>query len=742
MLERRRFLSLLSIMIVLTLTVGSIAIISLYNAAVFQLRERLRETAQSQARLMEAVARFDKVHSQNDNPKGAAAATLSQIVDARNHYKGFGDTGEFTLAKLENNKIVFLISHRHYDLDNPKPVPLDSKLAEPMRRALLGESGTIVGIDYRGVKVLAAHEPVTELNFGIVAKIDLSEIRKPFVKAGTLAGIAAFVLILFGVYLFYRISNPMLKILEQKKKDLEMLVSQRTLALEKSNDELNREIGKRKHAFEEIRIYERIFAASTEHISFIDRNYVYQAVNETYLSAHNKKRDEIIGKTIPELMGADIFETMIKERVDSCLAGKKIKYQDWFEFNTTGRRFMDVVYFPYIDENGKISGLVVDSRDITERKIAENQLLESEQRFRKAILHAPYQVMMHAEGEVIQLSNSWSEITGYTIEDIPTIKDWINRAYGTSKLGSKMNDAIFKLYDLKESETIHEGEWPIKTKLGETRIWDFSTAPLGILSDGRRGVISMASDVTERRQLEEQLRQSQKMEAVGTLAGGIAHDFNTLIGTIIGYTNVISNDIQLDSPIQDDLEAITKVANRAKKLVKQIRDFSRPNNTEKEPIDIILTIRSSLEFVRNLIPKTIRIEESYEIEGQMIYANEDQINQVLVNLFTNASDFMDSHEGKLKVFLEKVNTEEEIRPLLDIQPGSYIKLSVTDNGRGIDPVVLNRVFDPYFTTKKIGKGSGLGLSIVHSIIKSHQGYIFAESKLSEGATFTIFLPTM
>ena len=153
----------------------------LYQAAIDEERDRLMESAQSQARLIEAVARFDAVQSA-DFPEGSSAATISQIVDAHKNFKGVGETGEFTLARREGEQIVFLLSHRHQDLEDVKPVPWDSQLAQPMRLALSGFSGTVIAVDYRGERVLAAHEPVAELELGIVAKIDLAEVRAPFIQ--------------------------------------------------------------------------------------------------------------------------------------------------------------------------------------------------------------------------------------------------------------------------------------------------------------------------------------------------------------------------------------------------------------------------------------------------------------------------------------------------------------------------------------------------------------------------------
>jgi hypothetical protein len=210
MTPRKRILFLILIMTSIVLVIEAITIGILYHTAITEQKSRLEETAQSQARLIEAVARFNKVYS-SDYPYGARQATIDQIKDAHSQYRGFGKTGEFTLSTKENNQIVFLLSHRHYDLDNPKSVPWDSGLAEPMRLALSGKSGTIIGIDYRGKTVLAAHEPVAELDLGIVAKIDLSEIRAPFVKAAFISGLLAIVIIALGTGLFFKITDPLLK---------------------------------------------------------------------------------------------------------------------------------------------------------------------------------------------------------------------------------------------------------------------------------------------------------------------------------------------------------------------------------------------------------------------------------------------------------------------------------------------------------------------------------------------------
>jgi len=224
MTERARVLVLILIMTMGLLLVTGITIGILYSAAFDEEKARLTETAQGQARLIEAVARYDTVHS-TEFPGGSDAATLQQVVDAHREYRGFGETGEFTLARKEGALIVFILEHRHTQVQQPEPIPFDSNLAEPMRRALSGQSGTVVGLDYRGATVLAAFEPVKVLDLGIVAKIDLVEVQEPFWRAGLFAvGFSLFVAVA-GAILLVRISNPLIAELEDRSHQLERSVA-------------------------------------------------------------------------------------------------------------------------------------------------------------------------------------------------------------------------------------------------------------------------------------------------------------------------------------------------------------------------------------------------------------------------------------------------------------------------------------------------------------------------------------
>lgn len=225
MSPHRRILLLIAIMTTIVFVALAISITTLYRAAISEEKARLEEAAKSQARMIEAVARFDRVYSA-DFPQGPEQATLIQIRDAHANYRGFGHTGEFTLSKKVNDQIVFLLSHRHDDLEALKPVAWNSGLAEPMHMALSGRSGVMIGRDYRGERVLAAHEPVAILDLGIVAKIDLSEVRAPFVRASLISVLAVAVCIGLGVALFFRVTNPLILRLQDTVGKLEQTLAE------------------------------------------------------------------------------------------------------------------------------------------------------------------------------------------------------------------------------------------------------------------------------------------------------------------------------------------------------------------------------------------------------------------------------------------------------------------------------------------------------------------------------------
>ncbi len=257
------------------------------------------------------------------------------------------------------------------------------------------------------------------------------------------------------------------------------------------------------------------------------------------------------------------------------------------------------------------------------------------------------------------------------------------------------------------------------------------------------GVLSSGEDITEKRRLETQLRHAQKIEAVGTLAGGIAHDFNNILGIILGNAELAADDVAKWSPTRKNLDEIKKACLRAKDVVRQILNFSRKTEIEQKPFDLAAAVSESLKLLRASIPTSIHIRQNIPDRLMEILGDATQIHQIMINLCTNAAHAMENEGGILSVTLKHIEIDGDTalhHPELD--PGPHVQLSVTDTGAGISPEVINRIFDPYFTTKEVGEGTGLGLSVVHGIVRSHHGEILVESLRGKGTTFNIFFPTL
>lgn len=247
---------------------------------------------------------------------------------------------------------------------------------------------------------------------------------------------------------------------------------------------------------------------------------------------------------------------------------------------------------------------------------------------------------------------------------------------------------------------------------------------------------------TERIKLQDQLRQAQKMEAIGTLAGGIAHDFNNILSGIFGFTEIVMMDIPEGSVARSMLDEVLKAGIRAKDLVGQILTFSRKTEMEYMKVQIKMIVKEAMKLLRPSLPSTIEIRENFSTSREIL-ADPTQIHQVVMNLCTNAYHAMSEDGGVLEIALLKENLDEEsAAEFEDLIPGPYIKLTISDTGHGMDEEVMDQIFDPYFTTKEKGRGTGLGLSVVHGIVKSHGGAITVSSAPGKGTTFHALFPIL
>ncbi|MEO5328711.1 MAG: ATP-binding protein [Magnetococcus sp. THC-1_WYH] len=258
--------------------------------------------------------------------------------------------------------------------------------------------------------------------------------------------------------------------------------------------------------------------------------------------------------------------------------------------------------------------------------------------------------------------------------------------------------------------------------------------------------VVVGRDMTRELEWGNHLKKYQKLEAIGTLAGGIAHDFNNILTVILSYTELAMDDLEASSQAHDNLNEVMIAANRAKELIKQLLTFSRRSERKRHPIPLSIPLRKTISLLQAILPEKIILEASLPITENMVSADAARIQQMVMNLCTNAVESMEETGGVLRVALQEIMVDQEMIhnhvPLAKLHPGPHMRLSIQDQGIGIPPANRDRLFEPFFTTKSIGKGSGLGLSVVHGIIQTHEGAITVDSTEGLGSTFQVFLPTV
>ena len=411
----------------------------------------------------------------------------------------------------------------------------------------------------------------------------------------------------------------------------------------------------------------------------------------------------------------DVRKTAESELKKKNLEIEKIVYQRTSELQETNRKL---------------------TTEIEERRSIANALQESEEKYRDLVEDINDVIFStDQDGIVTYISPAVKSSMGYDPQEITgeSFTDYIHE-----------DDLPMVLEKFAEvlAGNIIPSEYRIRAKTDEFR-WIHSSSRVVTKDDQITGIRGSFTDITEKKKLEEQLRQSAKMESIGTLAGGIAHDFNNILGIIVGNTELAMDDVPEWNPARINLEEIHAAALRARDVVRQILAFSRKSPLEMKTVRISPIVKESLKLLRSSIPTTIEIQQDISSKLDTVRADPNQVNQVLINLCTNAAHAMRDNGGVLAVALENVSlTEDTVNDYNELTPRKYVKLTVSDTGKGIDPQVIKRIFEPYFTTQGIGEGSGMGLAVVHGIVKSHGGDILIESEPGKGTTVHVLFPVI
>lgn len=283
---------------------------------------------------------------------------------------------------------------------------------------------------------------------------------------------------------------------------------------------------------------------------------------------------------------------------------------------------------------------------------------------------------------------------------------------------------------------------PIISHENLQKTFHVSSSPL-YTADGKvEYLVHIARDVTAQKQLEEELFQVHKMEAIGTLAGGIAHDFNNILGVIVGFSEFVRDDLAEDNPSREDMDQVLQAAYRARDLVKQILSFSRKSEHQLQLVDPYSIVREVVKMLHATLPTTVTIEERLNKDVGLIEADPTKIHQILINLCTNAFQAMEGEKGVLRIGLQRMVVQEEVISRGDVLPGNYIVFQISDTGQGMSKEIRDRIFDPFFSTKAVGKGTGLGLAVLHGIVHDYKGFVEVESVLGAGSTFRVYLPAI
>jgi PAS domain S-box-containing protein len=481
-------------------------------------------------------------------------------------------------------------------------------------------------------------------------------------------------------------------------------------------------------------------------VFFKDDEGVFLGCNTAYSQTLGVSKEALLGQRLIDLPGLP-FSAMAPEyhRQDLMLIqspGIQIHEQQVEAADGQTKDFM-LFKATFRDAEGQVAGLVGIMLDITARKQVEKELKESKGLFDAFMRHMPgLAFMKDLEGRYLFVNHAFSRFTGTSPRaPIGLRDDQVWDPQTAQQL--QANDQVVRQSAATDSsmETIHLPDRQERYLL-TTRFPIFQDDVLAAMG-------GVAIDVTERneaeqrrQQLERQLQQAQKMEALGTLAGGIAHDFNNILAGIIGYTQIAMAEIKKESDLYGYLKRVLAAGERAGALVKQILTFSRQSEIEPTPVQIKTIVKEVLKLVRATLPVTIEMVQQIKSDATVM-ADPVQIHQVMMNLCANAGYAMRAKGGRLTVSLDDATLDERFtRQYTNLEPGPYLKLSVTDTGHGIAGEHIQRIFDPFFTTKPKGEGTGMGLSVVHGIVSSLGGVVTVESALGQGARFDVYLPAL
>jgi len=703
---------------------------------------------------------------------------LKRVSDLMTERTGLGETGETYLV----NKFNYLVTESRFE----EGLALKKLIStEGVKDCLKGNNGLRMYDNYRGSPVIAFYEWIPEKQICLLAEVSQDEVFASINRLRDLLIVAtsgiAILVIVFAFFFSKTISKPLENLIRgteligkgdlehrvdvrtkdeigklalafndmterrqeaeeelRKHRDrLEELVEERTVELKKANEELEHEIVARKKAEEVLRGSEEKYRTILENIEEgyyeVDLAGNLTFFNDSLCRITGSTRDELIGMNNREYMDQDTAKEVYRTFTNVYDTGKPTKgfgYEIKLKDGT--RRNVESSVSLIKDAEGHRIGFRGIVQDVTQRKQMEAELIQTKN-FLQSILDSSIDGITATDlhGTVTYTTPKVKDILGY--EQGERIGKKVSIIYGNGKEDAK---AITK--ELTAKGELRDHEMRLARKDGELIDINLSAS---LLRDERGeviGTLGIYRDITEKKRLEAQLAQAQRMEALGTLAGGIAHNFNNLLMAIQGNASLMLLDTNSTHPSYERLKNIEKSVQNGSRLTRQLLGYAREGRYEIKPISLNqLVEETSITFGSTKKHITVHRDLVKDLWG--ITADQGQIEQVLLNLYVNAADAM---PGGGELFLKTMNAthrDMKNRPY-EAKPGEYVLVTIRDTGTGMDKKTMERIFDPFFTTKGLARGTGLGLASVYGTVKAHGGYIDVDSKKGQGSTFTIYLP--
>ncbi len=521
--------------------------------------------------------------------------------------------------------------------------------------------------------------------------------------------------------------QPMAGVRELDRMQLEVLTRKLDKKVRQLEDE--REVSRKRE-----NKYRKLLESMMDGFAYVDMDGMIRESNETY-----KKMLGYNDEELKRLAYADITPEKW-HGVEQKIIQEQVLARGFSDIYEMEYRRKDGVIFPVElhtflikNEQGENEGMWAIARDITNRKQAEKELKNAAEEWRTTfdsttdlffLIDKNFRITKANKAMSAFLKLPLEKIIGNYCYELMYGTSWPPPECPMAKLRRSMKHEEAELY------------------LEPRNIWVQVTAdPVLDENGGLLGVVHIMRDITERKRLEDQLRQAQKMEAIGTLAGGIAHDFNNILSAILGYAELCLDDAGRGSLLHDNLQEVLHAGRRAKDLVYQILAFSRRGERDLKPIEPAVIVKEALKLLRSTLPATIEITSRIDSRS-LIMGDPTQIHQIVMNLCTNAAYAMEKNGGVMAIRLTDKNVEDSESCGVHLVPGPYLQFSVADSGEGIAPEHLQSIFEPYFSTKPEGEGTGLGLSVVHGIVHSCGGDIRVSSEPGKGTVFDVFLPIL